>query len=414
MALPLLAVQLTRSPALIALVAVAVTLPWLVTALHVGVLVDRRDRRRLMLAAEVTRLVAVAVLLGAVVTGTVVLPLIYATALVLGTAEVVAMTANASIIPAAVPRTRWQTAVARFTAVEYLANGFVGTPIGGLLVAAGFVVALGATGLLYLAGGVLLALLAGTFTAPATRPRQRVNVEIRAGLAFLWQHRLLRTMALLIAVMAGCWSAWMALIPAYAADVLHLDPRQYGLLLTALGAGGVVGTVLVGPVNRVAGRRWSMSVDIAGSFLLVPAPAVVPVASAAGGTGATGAGAVAVGAAAFVAGIGGTMWTVNARVIYQTFVPDDMLGRFMATTRLIGWGTAPVAAALAGVLATAAGYRPAFAVFALVAAGLVYPYLRVVTPRALAEVQRPDPAGNPDPSGTPDPSGRAPADATTG
>jgi hypothetical protein len=61
-----------------------------------------------------------------------------------------------------------------------------------------------------------------------------------------------------------------------------------------------------------------------------------------------------------------------------------MLGRFSAASRLVGWGTAPVAAAVAGVLAGAVGYRAAFAFFAVVCAALVIPYLRVVTREALA------------------------------
>jgi MFS family permease len=376
-ALPLLAVRLTRSPALVALVAVLMTLPWLVTALHVGVLVDRHNRRSLMVGAETARMVAVGALLVAYLADAASLPLIYAVAVVLGVAEVVAMTAGASIIPSAVPRARWSAASARITAVEYLCNGFVGAPIGGFLVAAGFALALGSTMAVYVVGAVLLLALVGNFTvAPATRRPARV--EIREGLAFLWRHRLLRTMALLIAVMAGCWSAWLAIIPAYAVGgPLGLDERSYGLLLTSLGAGGVVGALVVGRVNRWLGRRWSMFVDIVGSFALVAVPAVVP---------AGPRGAVAVGAAAFAAGVGGTMWTVNSRVIYQSLVPGDMLGRFSAASRLVGWGTTPVAAAVAGVLAGVVGYRVAFAVFAVVCAALVIPYLRLVTREALAGV----------------------------
>jgi MFS family permease len=380
-ALPLLAVQLTHSPGLIALVAVLMTLPWLVTALHVGVFVDRNNRRTLMLGAEASRMLAMGVLLAGYLAGWTSLPLIYVVAVALGVAEVVAMTSGASIIPTAIPRVRWQTAASRITAVEYLCNGFVGAPIGGFLVAAGFALALGTTSVIYVVGAVLLALLVGNFAVPSTKERQSVNVEIRDGLMFLWRHKLLRTMALLIAVMAGCWSAWMAIIPAYAVGgPLHLSEREYGFLLTCLGAGGVVGTVVVGPVNRLLGRRWSMFVDILGSFSLVAVPAIVP---------AVPSSAVAVGAAAFLAGVGGTMWTVNSRVIYQTLVPNDMLGRFSAASRLVGWGTTPIAAAIAGVLATVTNYRVAFGVFAVVCAALIVPYLRVVTAQAVAEVDKP-------------------------
>jgi MFS family permease len=381
-ALPLLAVQLTSSPGLVALVGVLITLPWLVVTLHVGVLVDRADRRVLMIAAESARSASVGVLLVAVAFDLVTLPLVYVIAVLLGIAQVVALTSGASIVPAAVPRARRQQANARITAMEYLWYGFLGAPVGGFLVAAGLILAFGAAGVVYVLGMVMLALLSGTF-APrprnASSPRRSVHADIRDGIGFLWSYPLLRTMALLIAVMAGCWSAWLALIPAYALDPgpLGLSPGRYGFLLTCLGAGGVVGTVVVGPVNRVLGRRWSMFVDIAGTSLLVGTPAVLPAAPGS---------AAAIGAAAFAAGAGGTMWTVNARVITQTLVPDDLLGRFNAASRLVGWGTAPIAAAVGGVLAELVGFRAAFGFFAVLSALLVFPFLRAVTDEALAGV----------------------------
>src|SRR5215467_8456599 len=67
-ALPLLAVKLTDSPALVATVAVLITLPWLTTALHIGVFVDRLNRRTLMVWAELTRIAAMAILLSALLT----------------------------------------------------------------------------------------------------------------------------------------------------------------------------------------------------------------------------------------------------------------------------------------------------------------------------------------------------------
>lgn len=379
-ALPLLAVRLTHSPVLVSGVAAALTLPWLLTALHAGVFVDRHNRRTLMAGAETVRLLSVAAVLATVVLHVVTLPLLYVFALVLGVAEVVALISGASIIPSVVPKARWQTANTRITAMEYLCNSFLGTPIGGFLVAAGFTIALGTTGLIYLVGAVLLVLLAGDFAVARDTERRPVHAEIKEGLSFLWQHKLLRAMAFLITVMAGCWSAWLALIPVYATGPLGLDARRYGLLLTCLGAGGVVGALSTGRVNRLLGRRWSMFVDIVGSFALVAAPAVLP---------ATPASAWVIGAAAFIAGAGGTMWTVNSRVITQSLVPQHLLGRFNSASRLISWGMMPVAAALGGVLAQFLGYRVAFGVFAVVCALLVIPFLRVVTSAAVAEVDRP-------------------------
>jgi MFS family permease len=379
-AVPLLAVRLTSSPALIAMVTTLMMLPWLVVALHIGVLVDRKNRRSLMFGAEVARLASIGVLLVAYLTDTLSLTLVFVMSVALGVASVLAQTAEASIVPSAVPRARLQTANARITGVEYLCSGFVGTPVGGLLVAAGFALALGATSLMYVVGAVLLVLLVGNFAVQSTQERKSVNAEIGDGLRFLWRHKLLRTIALLVASMAGTWTAWYAIIPAYAVSgPLDLTAGQYGFLLGALGAGGVVGTFVVGPVNRLIGRRWSMFVDIVGTVPLVGVPALLP---------ATPASAWFIGAAAFLAGVGGTMWNVNTRMIYQTLVPNDMLGRFTAASRLIGRGATPLAAAVVGVLATAFGYQVAFGVFAVMSAVLVVPFLRVVTAASLSDVDK--------------------------
>ncbi|GAA2000871.1 MFS transporter [Catenulispora subtropica] len=379
--LPLTALHRSPSPFVVSAVAATLSLPWLVTALYVGVFVDRLDRRALMLGAEAARLAAVGVLLLAYLAGALTLPVIFVAAAVLGVAEVVAVVSGGSIVPSAVPRPRWEKANTRITAMEYLCNGFVGAPVGGLLVAVGFATALGTSALVYALGAGLLALLIGDFRPARRTDRPPVHAEIREGLAFLWNVPLLRTMALLITVLAGCWAAWLALIPVYAVDgPLALDPGRYGVLLTCLGAGGIAGTALVGPVNRLVGRRWSMFLDIVGSFALVATPAVLPAAP----------GSVwGIGAAAFLAGAGGTMWTVNARLLTQSFVPAAMLGRYIAASRLVSWGMTPIAALAAGALAQAVGFRTAFAVFAVLCLALAHPFLRVVTADAVAAAVSP-------------------------
>lgn len=380
-ALPLLATTVTDAPALIAAVAIMLTLPWLVTALHVGVLVDRKNRRSLMVGAEFARMAAMAVVLIAVAADVVTLPLIFAVALALGVAEVVAQLSAMSIIPSVTPKSRWQSLNARLTATEYVTFSFLGAPVGGFLVAIGFAAAMGTSGAVYLLGALMLTMLVGDFTVKPTKERRPARVEIREGLAFLWQHRLLRTMAGLITVMAGCWAGWYALIPAYAVGgPLDLSPAQYGFLLTSLGAGGVLGTALVGPVNRLIGRRWAMFVDIVGTVLMVGVPAMVP---------GSPASVWPVGIAAFLAGVGGTMWTVNSRVISQSLVPNELLGRFSAASRLISWGMLPVSAAIAGGLAQLFGFQVAFGVFAVACLLMIYPFLRVVTADAIAAADAP-------------------------
>jgi hypothetical protein len=78
-------------------------------------------------------------------------------------------------------------------------------------------------------------------------------------------------------------------------------------------------------------------------------------------------------------------------VIAQSLVPNELLGRFNAASRLVAWGMAPVAAAGAGALAQLISYQFAFGAIAALCALTVRPFLRVVTPKAVARADEPAP-----------------------
>ncbi|CAL9517530.1 hypothetical protein SUDANB146_03764 [Streptomyces sp. enrichment culture] len=91
----------------------------------------------------------------------------------------------------------------------------------------------------------------------------------------------------------------------------------------------------------------------------------------------------AVAAGAFLGGMGGTLWTVNARTIAQRKVPDGMLGRYDAAARLFNFGAMPLGAALVGLLAELGGMRLAFAVFAVATAATPVLFLKNITRSAV-------------------------------
>src|ERR671912_2426524 len=103
-ALPLVALGYTDSPALVAGLAVALTLPWLLFALPAGALADRLDRRRAMLAANTVRAALLAALALATVAGAGSIWVLYAVALGIGAAETIYDTSAQSILPQVVPR----------------------------------------------------------------------------------------------------------------------------------------------------------------------------------------------------------------------------------------------------------------------------------------------------------------------
>ncbi|RPJ21059.1 MAG: MFS transporter, partial [Chloroflexi bacterium] len=116
--LPLLAAQLTRSPSLIALLGVMTSLPWLIFALQAGSIVDRSDRRKVMLWVNGGRLVILFCLTLAVMAGYASLPMLYIAALLLGIGETFMDTALTSIVPSVVSKERLTWANARLTAAQ--------------------------------------------------------------------------------------------------------------------------------------------------------------------------------------------------------------------------------------------------------------------------------------------------------
>ncbi|KWN13524.1 transporter [Burkholderia ubonensis] len=378
-ALPLMATALTPSPLQVSGVSLTLTLPWLLVALHVGVLVDRADRRVLLWLANGMRLAAIAVLVLLSLSNGITLPVLYIGGLTLGIAEVIALTSAAALVPDAVAPAGRERANAWVAGAETVCNEFCGPLVGGLLVAAGTALALGTVASAYLIGVLVLCFLVGRFRvvhAPDA-PREPVHRQIAEGLHYLWREPILRLMAVTLTVLCACWGAWLAVMPLFATKVMGLDARGYGVMLSALGIGGFVGALSVTTLNRWFGRRTVMFVDLLGTLAMM----AMPVATI---------NLWAVAASAFAGGLGGTLWSVNSRTISQALVPGALFGRYNAAARLFSWGAMPVGAGLGGVLAELFGLRVAFAGFAVATLLLIVPFLRIATPAALhAEKPRP-------------------------
>lgn len=376
-ALPLMATTLTASPVVVSGVLVALTLPWLLAALHVGVLVDRADRRKLLGVANAMRIAAILGLLVAIATDVVNVPMLYAAALLLGVAEVIALTSAAAMIPDAVAPAGLERANVWVTAAETVCNEFAGPFLGGSLVAVSIMATLGASIGCYLIALAIPPLLVGHFrvTKRIGGPFSSVNKQAIEGVRFLWRQRLLRTQVLTVSILITCWAAWFAIMPLVATRRWGLSPTGYGVLVGVQGFGGIVGAVGAPVANRLFGRRWVMFVTIFFNCSMVSVPAVV-------------ANVWAVGAAAFLGGLGGTLWVVNTRIIGRTLVSADLMGRYNAVGRLFAWGSIPLGSALAGVLAQLFGYRLALGAFAVVTtAAVIVPFLRIFTREAIADIE---------------------------
>lgn len=380
-ALPILALTTTQSPALVSGVTVTLTLAWPLFGLHAGAIVDRFDRRSILLVVSGLRFVVLAALTVAITNGWLSLPLLYVAAAVLGIGETLADTALTSLVPSVVDSNDLERANGRIVAGQTVTNSFIGPPLAGALLSVGAAALTSAGTALYaLTAGslVLLRRLPGS-PQPGTTPATPSASGLTAGFRFLWAHSLLRRLTLFTAAMNVWWAAFYALIALYALEPgpLGLAPGELGLLFIAMAIGGLVGSVVTGRVTAAIGIRGALCLDFVGTLFLVGVPAVT-------------GNPLLIGVAMAVAGIGSAIWVVLVSSIRQRVTPDDLLGRAYSASRLISWGVLPLGAAGAGIAAELAGIRAVFGAGAIVAIGLLVAFVASVSAAELEDGRNTD------------------------
>ncbi|HET6707401.1 MFS transporter, partial [Amycolatopsis sp.] len=340
-ALPLLAIGYTRSPALIAGLTLAFTLPWLLFALPAGAIADRADRRSVMLLANVARATLLAGLLVAVLLDAGSLWLLYVAALGTGVAETCYDTASQAIVPQLVGRDQLPRANGRLYAAETTALELAGPPAAGLLVAAAATLSLGTPIALWAAAVAVLLLVRGSFTVrnPARRPALRA--EIAEGLRFVWRTSILRTFTVMTGVFNFASSATQAVLVLYAvgpASAMGLSEAGYGWLLSLVAAGCLAGSFFAEPAERLLGTARTIGIAflVGAASLGVPAVTTNP---------------VIIGATFFAGGAGLVVSNVTTVSLRQRVTPDRLLGRTNSSHRLVAYGTKPLGALAGGLLA---------------------------------------------------------------
>jgi MFS family permease len=367
-AAPLLALSLTRDPRFIAGVTTALTLPYLLFSLPAGVLIDRVDRRRAMARVDAFR----AILLGGftvlTVTHVVDLAALYACFFLIGTCEAFFRNSSQTLIPQVVEREALPLANGRMMGAEIVMNEFLGPMTGGLLFSLAAAWPFGVDAASFAVSSTLLtrlrppaALQPPKSETPSSAASPRVLLrELRAGLRALWQHPVLRSLALIAGMINLVSYGVLGVLVVFASEDLHLSKTAYGLLLGASAVGGVLAARLGPAVMRAIGNESALLVAIvlqAASYLVLFL-ASQPLLAA---------------AMLALASYGLVQWNVVAVFLRQTLVPHGMLGRVNGVYRFIAWGTLPLGAICGGFLASAFGVRSVFSASAIgLAAVLIY------------------------------------------
>jgi MFS family permease len=220
---------------------------------------------------------------------------------------------------------------------------------------------------------LLVLSLRGSFRVPRAGPPTRLGHEIREGLQWLWAHRLIRSLAIMLGIWNLVSTATGAILVLFALEVLHLHDVAYGLLFTAWAAGGLVGSFVA---TRIIGRL--------GHARALLGTVVVGAATSAGiGLGSS---PWLVGALLAVEGVAIVVWNVITVSARQALVPPALFGRVNSVYRFVGWGVMPVGAALGGVLAKTIGLRAPYLLAAAVLVVMAVLARRVIAPRSFDAV----------------------------
>ena len=260
-----LVVQLTGSGLSLGLVLASQSLPMLLLAPYAGVLLERLDRRRTLLASQIVLGVLAGVLAALTLAGTVRVWHVYLVAVLTGVARTVDSTGRQAFVADLVGPDRLRNAVTLTSVLNNLAR-MVGPPIAGVLIAvAGVGWTFVANTASYL---VMAAVLATLDTVTASRSVPRRAGQLRAGLSYVVTNSALLVPLAMMTVIGTLTYEFQVSLPLLARYALGAGSSGYGLMSAAMGVGAVCGGVATAGFATATSRGAAITAVLLGSALL--------------------------------------------------------------------------------------------------------------------------------------------------
>ena len=348
-----LASMLTRDPILVAALPLALRLPWLLLSLPAGIIVDRTDRRRLILTMDAIRTLSFGLVAIAVCSA---LPLapparqgaselwlfitLIACAVLIGSAEVFRDTAAQTLLPAIVPPRDLERANSRLYSAELIGNTLLGPAIGAFLIAWIVWLPFAANSALLIVALFVLQGLRGRF-APTMRAKRNWRQELKEGLSFLRDRPFLQVLAIATAVWNLFHQMVVIALILHVQENLGLDARAYGLILATGAAGGVMAGLVaergIAIIGAGAAAQWSSLASAVAFTVLCVAP-----------------NALSLAAVLVFFEFSSVFWNVVSLSYRQRTIPDAVLGRVNGVYRLLSWGMMSLGLILSGVVVSTA------------------------------------------------------------
>jgi len=351
-AFPLLVLALTRSPAQAGLVGAFGGLPYLVLSLPAGALVDRWDRKRVMILCDVGRGINAATIPVAASTISLHMPQLYLNALVEGTLFVFFNVAEVAALPRVVPKEQLPKASGQNEAASF-ASALVAPPLGGFLFqAAGRTIPFLADAISYGASVVSLLFIKTEFQGERLVRTTSLRSEIKVGLVWLWQQPLIRFITVLTGGLNFAGNA-VYLIVIILARQDGVSPAVIGVMLAIGSLGGFAGSLGAPYFQRRFGFGSVIIATVWVETLLFPLFALT--------TNVFLLGAIFAGVT-----LCGPIFNAVQLSYRLSIIPDELQGRVNSAVRLVTYGSIPPGIALAGILIQGIGAQSAILVYAAV------------------------------------------------
>ena len=355
-AYPWVASAVTRSPLLIAAAGFASRLPWLIFTLHAGVITDRFDRRKLIVAMDSARGV-LTLIVGAIVllnrdslpslnnltsltdleTNWPLYITLVITAFLFGLSEVLRDNSAQTLMPSVVDKESLEKANGRMWSAESLTNSFIGPPLGSLIIGIAIFLPFFVDAVSFFVAVALISSIKGSFKPVHDAPREKLNfkAEIKEGFAWLWAHNLLRPLAIILGCMNGLGTMVGATFILFAQEVLHTSVFEFALLGTAGAIGGIIGGIMAPKISAKLGSGPSLWFALA----------MGPIGDVVIGTASTWH---IVWVLTIFGSLTAILWNTITVSLRQSIIPTHLLGRVNSVYRFFAWGSIPIGMFLGG------------------------------------------------------------------
>ncbi len=340
LAFPLLVLAITHSPAQAGLIAALRGIPYALFVLPAGALIDRWDRKRVMILCDSGRALALGSIPLALIFGHLTIAQLYIVSLVEGTLFTFFNLAETACLPRVVSKEQLSTAVAQNMVIDST-SGLLGPSLGGALYSIGRAIPFLTDAISYAASVLSLFFIKTKFQEERNPAPIRLWADIREGLSWLWHQPLIRFIALLTGGITMPVIGY-ALILIVLAQGQHASSFAIGLIFACGGIGSIVGSLLVTPLAKrfsfpqlMIGSTWVWALTWL-LFAIAPNPFILGVVTS-------------------LSFIIVPIYTSVQFGYRLALIPDHPQGRVNSVFRLIAVGGEPIGLVVTGVLLQAIG-----------------------------------------------------------